>query len=228
MIAGHYATAYVAKQHAPAGHLTYFLVASQLPDLAWYAMYGLGLDPVPHSHGGTFRPEIMLSHDLIPALGWIGLAVVAGRAAFGDWRTGIIGGIVVVGHVVADLISGFSHNLFGPDTMAFGFGLYDTAPQIAIGIEILSAVLFLGWVLRREAAQGIRRGRRTWAAWGLVFGVGLLSSLATADMLTEMDPNVGFDNPTAAALFAFYLFQIGVLTWGEGELADALGSASPA
>lgn len=45
MIAGHLATAYIAKQKAPTGHIAFYLVASQLLDLLWLLFHYLGLEP---------------------------------------------------------------------------------------------------------------------------------------------------------------------------------------
>ncbi|MEM6931817.1 MAG: hypothetical protein AAF602_33100, partial [Myxococcota bacterium] len=123
MIAGHYATAVVAKQQAPAGHIVYYLAASQLPDLAWLGLASVGLDSI-HSHAGPVSPEMMISHDLLPTAGWIGLGVIAGRALFGSWRTGLIGGLLVAVHILADLLAGYPHNVLGPDSAEVGTGLY--------------------------------------------------------------------------------------------------------
>ncbi len=45
MLAGHYATALIAHQKSPKGTLLYFLIASQLQDLAWFTLHYLGLEP---------------------------------------------------------------------------------------------------------------------------------------------------------------------------------------
>ena len=82
MIAGHYATALVPEKTPSAAQLAFFLTASQLPDLAWFGLTFLGLEPV-HTHAGPAHLELIVTHDLLPTLPWLVVAALAGRAFFG-------------------------------------------------------------------------------------------------------------------------------------------------
>lgn len=214
MIAGHYATAIVAKQHAPRGHIAFYLAASQLPDLAWYGLAGLGLAPV-HSHSGPIDPAMMVSHDLVPTFGWVGLAVVAGRMLFGSWKPGVYAGVLVAAHIVVDLLAGYPHNVLGPDTPLIGTGLYFTAPALAVGIEGLFAAALVGWVALRDRASGTSRAWGTWAGRGMIFGGGIGATLLSAPALAEFDPNASLPLVAVVGLVGLYATQMGILTWGE-------------
>ena len=214
MIAGHYATALVAKQRVPLGHVAFYLAASQLPDLVMTSLASFGLAPA-HSHAGPYQPEMMVSHDLVPAVAWIGLAVVLGRALFGAWQPGWVGGALVVVHMATDLLAGYPHNVLGPDTALVGTGMYYSAPTVAVLIEAVFAAAIVGWVWRADRQQGVRRGVGTWLGRGFVFGGGIGSMLLTAASLADFDPVVGFPRGTAMGMLGLYLTQLAILTWTE-------------
>lgn len=72
-------------------------MASQLPDLLWHLFHFVGLEVTPVANpmaisvdGGA--PPMHYSHDLLPLVAWVGLTVVVGRLAFGEWRPGWVGG----------------------------------------------------------------------------------------------------------------------------------------
>ena len=216
MIAGHYATALVPEQTPSAALLAFFLIASQLPDLAWFALTFLGLDPV-HTHAGPAHLELIVTHDLLPTLPWLGLAALAGKAAFGDWRTGGIAAALVAVHAAADLLSGYPHFVAGPDTQLIGLGLYYSAPHLAVAIEAVFAAAVLGWVINRERQNDRVRSRTTWAGRAFVFGAGLATSFATAPSLADLPPNGTLPLAGAGALLLLYAAQISVLTWTESR-----------
>ncbi|MEM9176276.1 MAG: hypothetical protein AAGC67_13700 [Myxococcota bacterium] len=216
MIAGHYATALVPEKTPSASQLAFFLVASQLPDLAWFALTFLGLAPV-HTHAGPAHLELIVTHDLLPTLPWVGLAALAGRALFGDWRPGGIAAALVAVHAASDLLSGYPHFVAGPDTPGLDLGLYYSAPQLAIVIEAGFAAAILAWVIRRERQHGLARGALTWAGRALVFGGGLATSFVTADGLGNLPPNGTLPMSMAAGLLGLYAGQIAVLTFTESR-----------
>ena len=228
MIAGHYATALVPERAPSAAKLAFFLVASQLPDLAWFALTFLGLEPV-HTHAGPAHLELIVTHDLLPTLPWVAVAVLAGRVLFGDWRTGWIGAALVAVHNAADLLSGYPHFVAGPDTQALGLGLYYSAPHVAVALEMAFAAAVLGWVVSRERQHGLVRSATTWAGRALIFGAGLATSFATAPSLGDLPPNGTLPVSMAGGLLALYGAQIAVLTWTESRpVVGAQGISAPA
>ena len=194
MLAGHFATAIAARQHAPGGSIAFYAVASQLPDLLWHAFHFVGLEPTPAANpmvisvdGGA--PPMHYSHDLLPLVAWVGLTVLFGRLAFGAWRPGLVGGGLVLVHELTDLVSGYPHYLWGPDSLEVGWGLYLSAPYVAVAIELVFTVGVLAWVVATDRARSVRRSRATWASWVVVFGGGLAFMFGSADLsLVEAKP----------------------------------------
>ena len=232
MLAGHFATALVARQYAPRGHIAYYLAASQLPDLLWHAFHFTGLEPTTPDNMmavslDNMHAQMTYSHDLLPTLGWIMLAIIAGRALFGRWRPGWIGGLVVLVHALADAISGYPHHIFGPDSHQVGFGLYYSAPYLAVGIEAVFTALVLGWVLRTDAATGVRRSRATYRVWAAVFGGGLLFTFASADLsvaeVLGVEPLAALSGTAVPLLVVIYVSMIAALIWAEGQPNRSVG-----
>ena len=225
MLAGHFTTALVAKQQDPRGHIGYFLVASQLPDLLWLVFHYLGLEPTePHNMMDAsldaLDVHMTYSHDLLPMFGWIALTIVVGKMLFGEWRTGLIGGLLVVIHAVTDYLGGFPHNVFGPETTLVGTGLYDTAPYLAVALEGVFTVAVMVWVFRKDRALGVQRSRGTYIAWAAVFGGGLAFMFSTADLsmvellgLEEASPALA--NTTVPLLATTYLSMVAALVWAD-------------
>lgn len=227
MIAGHYATALVAKDYVPSVHIAYYLAASQLPDLAWYSLAVVGMAPL-HSHAGPVALEMVISHDLLPTLGWIGVAVATGRAVFGAWRPAAMGGLLVALHLVADLLAGYPHHILGPDTPLVGTGLYFSAPYLAVAAEGLFAAGLIGWIGVRDWQTGVRRSAWTWGTWALLFGGGIGSTFVVAPLLAEFNPNEPLDALAIAGLLGTYGTQMALLTWAHGRplSREAAGVAS--
>ena len=76
MLAGHFSTALIANQKFTKGTLLYFLIASQLQDLLWFAFHYLGLEPtgpadVFNSTLNNLAVDMLYSHDLLPQIFWL-------------------------------------------------------------------------------------------------------------------------------------------------------------
>ena len=223
MLAGHFTTALIAKQQAPRGHIAYYLIASQLPDLLWLALFAwVGLEPTHPDNLmvlslDNLEAELTYSHDLLPMLGWIALTIVVGRALFGEWRPGLVGGLLVVVHALTDYVAGYPHNLFGPDTHSVGTGLYYTAPYLAVTFEAVFTAVLMAWVLRWDAEAGIQRTRATWIVWALVFAGGVAFMFVSADLsmveMTGLEARESMDGTTVPVMLINYLMMIGALTW---------------
>lgn len=224
MLAGHFTTALVAKQQAPRGHIAYYLVASQLPDLLWLVFHYLGLEPTQPDNLmavslDTMQVDMTYSHDLLPMVGWIALTVLAGRAMFGAWRPGWLGGALVVVHALTDYVGGYPHNVFGPETHEIGTGMYRTAPYLAVALEAGFTLAVMAWVIRVDARAGTRRSRATWTVWALVFGGGVMFMFASADLslaeVTGLEPSAAMAGTTVPAMMITYLTMIAALLWAS-------------
>jgi len=156
MVVGHYTTALVAKRLDPRGPLWLFLLASMFLDFLMAGLVVSGIEtmrPDPAVAGprlASMVVEMTYSHDLIPAIGWglaLGALALAGTRSRGTalW----VAGLVFV-HEVFDLVSGFPHFVMGSGTPEVGFGLYQSAPLMALAIEAVVAFACVFYFLRRS------------------------------------------------------------------------------
>ncbi|MEM7436923.1 MAG: hypothetical protein AAF436_17345 [Myxococcota bacterium] len=185
MLAGHYATALVAKQKAPKGTLLYFLIASQLPDLLWLGFHYLGLEPtrpddVLDVSLDRLAVDMIYSHDVLPILLWTALTAGVGYLLFRQLRVVVIGALLVLVHAASDYLGGFPHHVFGPDTPSVGTGWYYTAPYLGVAFEALYCVIFLAWFFYNDAKAGVKRtvSQRATIVGVFVFGVVFMFSVA--------------------------------------------------
>ena len=185
MLAGHYATALVAKQKAPMGALLYYLIASQLPDLLWLAFHYLGLEPtspddVFDARLDQFAVDMIYSHDVLPILFWTGATAAGGYLLFKQRRVAVFGALLVLIHAASDYIGGFPHHVFGPETAEVGTGWYYTAPYLAVTFEAVYSLFFLAWFFYNDAKAGVKRstGQKATLVGVFVFGIAFMLSVA--------------------------------------------------
>ncbi|MFT6400647.1 MAG: hypothetical protein ACJAYU_005425 [Bradymonadia bacterium] len=226
MVAGHFATALVAKRLVPRGHLAFYLVIAQLPDFLWHIFHFAGLEPTSPDNPmmaslDTMHAEMTYSHDLIPTLGWIALVICVGRAIFGSWGPGWAGAALIVVHAMCDAASGHPHYVFGPDTAQLGLGLYGTSPYLAILIELVFTGAVMAWVFRADAKAGIRRSRGTLGVWAAVFvgGIAMLVPNANASLveLTGLGPWSALAGTLMPGLVFTYVGMVGALVWADSR-----------
>ena len=226
MLAGHFTTALIAKQHAPSAPIAYFLVASQLPDLLWLVFHYAGLEPTGPDNFmevslDTMEATMTYSHDLLPTLGWIALTVLVGRTLSGAWRPGLFGGAIVVVHALTDYLGGYPHHVFGPDSHAVGTGMYYSSPYLAVSLELLFIVVTMAWVVHTDRRAGVRRSSGTWRAWAAVFGGGIAFLYASADIslveLLGIEAPTSLSGSTVPVLGGTYVAMLLALWWADGR-----------
>lgn len=224
MVAGHFATALVAKRLAPRGHLAFYLLIAQLPDLIWFLLHFAGVEPTGPANPmvtslDSMHAEMTYSHDMLPTLGWVALAIVVGRALFGSWRPGWAGGALIVVHGLCDALSGHPHFVFGPDSLQVGIGLYASAPYLALAVEAVFTGAVMAWVLKTDARAGVAHSRTTLWVWAAVFGGGILMLLPTADLslveLTGLPPYDALSGTLVPGLAMLYASIVAVLVWAD-------------
>ena len=90
MFVGHLAVAMGAKKVEPPVPLWALVAAALGLDLIFSILLPLGLESVRISPGDTAFTNLAFeypwSHGLLTAVGWAGLATLAGRGLFGSWR----------------------------------------------------------------------------------------------------------------------------------------------
>jgi hypothetical protein len=185
MIVGHYAPALIAYQRAPRGPLWLYLLAAGWQDLLWLGLAIAGLEvPQPGSPlEATFqnlRVEMTYSHDLLPTLWWAAVFALLGLIIARNRRAAFWCGALVIIHTLTDLVTGFPHHVFGPDSATVGLNLYGRLPELSIVAEAVFGAACVGWFSRARARAG--RPLFPGTALGLyaVFVLGALAWLPTA------------------------------------------------
>jgi hypothetical protein len=180
MIVGHYATALVATEKAPRAPFWWLLIASNIADFVMLLLVVVGIEKMEPSSMfeatlSNLRVDMTYSHDVLPALGW---TVGVGLLAFVIWRdvpTAIWSAILVAFHEVCDLVSGFHHYIYGPETTRVGLALYTNAPELALAIEVALGVACVWWFARSRSGRGMPV-----SSWGKrwLYGIVILGPLA--------------------------------------------------
>lgn len=213
MLAGHYATALVAYQKYPKGTLLYFLIASQLQDLLWFAFHYLGLERTGPSDVfdttlSNMAVNMLYSHDLIPLIAWLILIFLIGKLLFKETKIGLIGAVLVLGHFVLDFFSGHPHHIFGLDTGNVGLGNYATNVFQAIAIEAIASAGILWYFFNQENKKGVHRSFKNKASIiGLfVFGIVFMLTIATTsfrELLSIPEFDLGFNTSVPTLIMTY-------------------------
>ncbi|WP_211216570.1 hypothetical protein [Yoonia vestfoldensis] len=85
--------------------------------------------------------EMTFSHDLVPQIGW---TLLAGAIAFAVTRHRLFAGVAMalsLGHWLGDLVSGYGHHVFGPDSHPLGTDWYHLNLPAALTFEAALGVL---------------------------------------------------------------------------------------
>ena len=139
MILGHAATTLVGKRVAPAMPWWLLIVSAFLIDIAMFTFVGLGIETMEPT-GGTPSlsnaiVEMTFSHDLIPQIGW---TLLAGAIAFAVTHSRLFALIAMalsLAHWLGDLVSGYGHHVFGPDSHSLGTDWYHLNLPAALTFE---------------------------------------------------------------------------------------------
>src|SRR5262249_23594739 len=128
----------------------------------------------------NIRVDMIYSHEPLPVLA---LAAATFALVFAVWRRPALAGwcaALVVLHLLADLVVGFTHHLAGPATPTISLNLYGRAPKLAIAIEAAYAASCVAWYERAERARGRPVARAKARALYGVFALGALLWLPAA------------------------------------------------
>ena len=164
MILGHAATTLVGKRVAPAMPWWLLIVSAFLIDIAMFTFVGLGIETMePTGETPSLANaivEMTFSHDLIPQIGW---TLLAGAIAFAVTRNRLFALIAMalsLAHWLGDLVSGYGHHVFGPDSHSLGTDWYHLNLPAALSFEAALGVLCVFVFTRgRSFSLGARAGR---------------------------------------------------------------------
>ena len=164
MISGHYATALVAKTHAEKGAIWLYLIAAQSLDILMFSFVLVGIENIDLGSSilpamGSATVDMRYTHDLLPVAGW---TVVMAVIAFGltqNWTVTAWCAALAIIHELCDLVSGYPHNVLGPETTEVGLKLWVIAPVLATFIESGLGVACVYWYLRHHNLESKSRWR---------------------------------------------------------------------
>lgn len=156
MILGHAATTLVAKRAVPEMPWWLLLVSAFLIDIAMFTFVALGIETMtPTGADGpslaTQMVDMTFSHDLIPQIGW---TLLAGAIAFAVMRRrmfALIAMALSLGHWLADLVSDYGHNVFGPDSHPLGTDWYHLNLPAALTFEAALGIFCVFIFTRRRS-----------------------------------------------------------------------------
>jgi hypothetical protein len=185
MIIGHYAAALIPYSRLKPRPFWLLLLCANVPEFLWLVLALFNMEPVtpPSLFDATLqnlRVAMTYSHNLIPGL--IQGVIVAALVLWWrrDRQLALWCGALATFHVLSDLIVGYEHQLWSPDSMRVSLNTYVTMPLVAIGIEIGFTVACVSWYQFQEKklGRGLSLGRLA-ALYG-VFLVGAAMWIPTA------------------------------------------------
>lgn len=146
MILGHAATTLVARRAAPDMPWWLLLVSAFFIDIVMFTLVGLGIETMtPTGEPGPTMANAVVdmtySHDLIPQLGW---TLLVGGIALAVTRRGafaLVAMALTLGHWLGDLVAGYGHFVFGPDSHPIGTDWYHVNMPAALSFEAALGVL---------------------------------------------------------------------------------------
>ena len=164
---------------------------------------------------------MVYSHDLLPQLVWIAFTFLIGRLLFKKNGIAITGALLVLGHYLLDLESGYPHHLFGAVTQEVGLGLYYSNVYLAILIEAVFIGIALAYYFSVDSKSTKPRSRknRLQIAGLFVFGIGFILSIGSVSFRQWFNITA-FDAPfntTMLSLVFTYLPMIVYLYYFAGR-----------
>lgn len=155
MISGHAATTLVAKRAAPEMPWWLLLVSAFLIDIAMFTFVALGIETMAPTGAkptiANAMVDMTFSHHLIPQVGW---TLLAGAIAFAVTRRRVFGLIAMtlsLVHWLADLVSGYGHHVFGPESYSLGTDWYRLNLPAALTFEAALGVFCVFIFTRRRS-----------------------------------------------------------------------------
>lgn len=219
MFVGHYAAAFAARGAKPAVPLWILFVAVQLVDFAWAAFVMTGVEHVRIVPGFVAASNLDLyhmpwTHSLVAGLIWsvaAGLVYMVLRGGGSALKAGIIVGVAVFSHWLADLLVHVPDLAVYPNGPKLGFGLWRSlfwSQLIEIGLLLIGFAIYMAKTTPKGPV-----GR--FAPWALI--VFMLALQAYGQMPIEAAPPV--QEFAITALVGYTL--LAVMAWGVDRAREA-------
>ena len=146
MIPGHLASTLVAKPYNPKMPWWMLIAAALFIDIVMFSLIALGMEtmtPVPGHEGPTLAGamiETTFSHDLLPQIFWTALVGGLVFLLTRKRRYALVAMALTFVHYLSDLVSGYGHFVFGPESHAMGTDWYRENLLAAVSFEALFSV----------------------------------------------------------------------------------------
>jgi hypothetical protein len=186
MFVGHLAVALGAKRVEPRVPLWALVAAALGLDLIFSILLPLGLESVRISPSDTAFTNLAFvwypwSHGLLAAVGWAGLATLAGRGLFGSWRAGALLAGLVLSHWVLDFVTHRPDLPLWPGGPVVGLGLWNSV----VGTILVEGGLVVAgfWLYLSTIPAGDRANQ-----WSLGILVALMGLIGVTGMWSPPPP----------------------------------------
>lgn len=158
MFIGHYSAALIAATQRDAPKLGTLFVAAQLVDIGFFSFVLLGVEAMRIVPGTTVMNPMDLyhmpyTHSLVGAFVWAAGFALLLKLFGAHWRTGLIGGLVVISHWVLDLIVHTPDLTLAGAPPKLGLGLWNY-PLIEMPLEIGLTAVALWLYLKTNPPKG--------------------------------------------------------------------------
>jgi membrane-bound metal-dependent hydrolase YbcI (DUF457 family) len=188
MFIGHFALGFAAKRAAPRISLGTLFAASQLPDLVWPVLVGLGIEQVRIAPGTTpFTALEFVSYPYSHSLLFVAIWGLAFGGLYGlrlhGFRSVAVVTVLVVSHWVLDWVTHRPDMPLYPGSSTFGLGLWYSVP----GTILVESTLFVAgtWSYAR-----LTRPRDTTGRWAFITLVVLLVVAYVANIVGGPPPSI--------------------------------------
>jgi hypothetical protein len=166
---GHFGIGLAAKPAAPKAPLWVLLLATEVPDLLFFAFQTVGIEDAGVSTTEIGQGVEILSpafvpwsHGLLMCAVWSAVAALIAFLFYRDRRTSVVIGLLVLSHWVLDFIVHLPDLpiLFNGSPLV-GLGLWGSGPGLIFSgileLGLLAAGLAIYWTARKRMAVGVER-----------------------------------------------------------------------
>ena len=173
MISGHIATTFVARRYRPQTPWWFLLAGAYGLDVLMFSLVAVGIEKMeaqPGVDGPSMANTIInmtYSHDLLPVLGWTLLTSILVWAASRSRTLTLVWTVLFSGHWLCDLVSGYGHFVFGPESTALGTDWYHLDLTASVMFESVFGILCV-LLATAQTEQSFGRRVTLYAVFGLM------------------------------------------------------------
>jgi len=157
---------------------------------------------------------MVYSHDLLPQFVWMALIFIVGRLLFKQNKIAIAGALLVLGHYLLDLLSGYPHHVFGADSQEVGLGLYYSHVYLAIIIEAVFTAIVLVYYFSVDSKKSNPRSQKNRLQIAGLFVFGIVFLLTIGSVSFRQWFNIAeFDAPFNTAMLSLVFTYLPMIVY---------------